>query len=354
MLQFLRRLILDGIEENGRNMGSPAVEFGEKKISVVGENLYAGNTWTQWLFGVSAFYLSLPPNTYGVVIFPDGSSHNMEGGLREVPRGLYKLQYIDKHDRLISTAPVSEMARDGEKLALKVIVRYRIINPVAAWQIENPIETLIEHLQTDLAQYIRAHDHNDIADSPDPRGESKLLSFFFQRHQNRNPLSRAILIMGVDLKEFGGDKEWVEIRRSDTIQKKQAQFEKENLEHQKEMDQLKAAAEKLRAEYKTNVDAIIAKASAEKEELKSKILYESQKRDAQIENLRKKDQRRQELLIEMMKGLSQSNPAEIKSAVEKAMSWQDTQNDVAPVGDERASESEKPKDLADIILNLLK
>ncbi|MDD2923338.1 MAG: hypothetical protein PHQ36_13725 [Anaerolineales bacterium] len=355
MFGFLRQYILNRIEENGRSTGAPAVEFGGKKISVAGENLYAGEDWQQRLFGASAFYLSLPPNAYGVVIFPDGRSENMEGGLKTAPPGLYRVEFVDRHDRLVSTAPVSEMARDGEKLTLKVIVRYRIIEPIIALQIENPIETLVEHLQTDLAQYIRTHDHNDIADSPDLNGIGKILSFFSQRHYGRSPISQAIDLIGVELKEFMGDKDWVEMRRNDNIQRRQTEIERESLQRQKEIDQLKADAEKLRAEHKAKVDAIVAKAGAEKEELKSRILHESQIRDAQIESLRKKDQRQQEILIEMMKAFSQVNPAEMKSTIDRVIASREAQNRVIPSSfTAHTKEDEEFKNLTDTMLDLLK
>ena len=93
------------------------------------------------MFWASAFYLALPPNTYGVVAYPDGSSRNLPGGLHEVPAGVYKVYYVDDRERTDTSDPVSEMTTDNEKLTLQVILRYHVIDPVLALGIAHPVET---------------------------------------------------------------------------------------------------------------------------------------------------------------------------------------------------------------------
>ena len=121
----LRKMVLGRIEQAGRRLGAPTVTFSGRKISVPGEDIYVANSPSRSVTMTSGFYLPLPPNAFGVVIFPDGTSHNMDGGVHEVPPGLYKLQYVDKLEHLEFTSPISEMTTDGEKLTLKVILRYR-------------------------------------------------------------------------------------------------------------------------------------------------------------------------------------------------------------------------------------
>lgn len=363
MAHFLQYLILKAIEREGRNRGSPTIEFDDNEIIVAGEDLFAGQSWWHMLLEVSAFYLPLPQNAYGIVTFPDGIAHNMAGGLHEAPPGLYKLQYIDKQERFDFTTPISEIALDGEKLTLTVIVRYRVSDPITVLRINKPIETLIEHLQTDLAQYIRTHNHNDIADPPSSDGVNKILTFFAQRHMHRHPLSRAITITGIELKEFTGDKDYINIRRNDLIQRQQDQIDRQQLDRTKEI-------EKLKAEHKIEMDRISAKAAAEQTALRNEILHESQKRDILLDEMRKKAQRQHELVVKAVDAISQAlehpgyarNTAEIKNAISDLLSA--IREDRAGTEEEtpqkhsteksRKSGDDKIENLTNTLLNLLK
>ncbi|MCA2002105.1 MAG: hypothetical protein LDL51_09590, partial [Chloroflexi bacterium] len=69
---FWHDIILNLIEERGRAQGAPIVEFPEREIFVEGDDFKVGLKWYELLFSVSGFFLSLPPNAYGVVIHPDG------------------------------------------------------------------------------------------------------------------------------------------------------------------------------------------------------------------------------------------------------------------------------------------
>lgn len=363
MAHFLQYLILKAIEREGRNRGSPTIEFDDKEIIVSGEDLFAGQSWWHMLLEVSAFYLPLPQNAYGIVTFPDGTAHNMAGGLHEAPPGLYKLQYIDKQERFDFTTPISEIALDGEKLTLTVIVRYRVSDPITVLRINKPIETLIEHLQTDLAQYIRTHNHNDIADPPSSDGVNKILTFFAQRHTHRHPLSRAITITGIELKEFTGDKDYINIRRNDLIQRQQDQIDRQQLDRTKEI-------EKLKAEHKIEMDRISAKAAAEQTALRNEILHESQKRDILLDEMRKKAQRQHELVVKAVDAISQAlehpgyarNAAEIKNAISDLLSA--IREDRTGAEEEtpqkhgteksRKSGDDKIENLTNTLLNLLK
>ena len=363
MISWLRTLILRSIERAGRNLGSPTIKFDNRKIVVIGEDLYAGEWLFMRLLKANAFYLPLPSNSYGIVIHPDGTTQNLAGGLHRVSPGLYKLQYVDKHERFDVTAPISELALDGEKLTLTVMVRYRVTEPITALRIDKPIKTLIEHLQTDVAQYIRTHKHNDIADSPAANGASKILSFFTQRHADRYPLSRALAITGIELKEFTGDKEYIDIRRNELILQQQGQIDRQKLDRKKDI-------ETLTTEHKAEMEKINSKAAAEQMALRSEILHETQKRDIQLDEMRQQSQRRHELVVKAVDAISQAlehsgysrNSAEIKSAIsdllfavredkpETAQASSKSANNNNP----RTNSNDKIEDLTNTLLNLLK
>jgi hypothetical protein len=313
---FIRRIIVDKITEKGQVEGAPIVNFLEREISVEGEDMYVGQGWLEWLFWLGGFYLALPANTYGVVVFPDGTSHNLKGGLHEVPAGVYQVYYVDKHERTDTSAPVSEMTTDGEKLTLQVILRYRVDEPVLALSIAHPVETLMEHIETDVAQYIRTHDHGDIADSSDKQ-DSKLFAFFSERHSRRKPLSDAISITGIELKDFTGDREYVEMRRKARMDERQNQIERQQAEYQQELNRLKALHkadnERLAAEHSASLARYDAEHKAEKEKIEAHhekemqdILHEVNLRKIKLDDKSKHLQRREEEFLKAIDAISSS------------------------------------------------
>jgi hypothetical protein len=292
MLESIRRMMLNRIEEKGRKEGAPIVNFLEREISVEGEDMYVGQNGLEWLLYVSAFYLSLPPNTYGVVVYPDGTSHELAGKLHEVPAGVYQVHYVDKHERTDTSAPVSEITTDGEKLILQVILRYHVTDPVLALRIVQPVETLMEHIETDVAQYIRTHAHGDIADSANGH-DNKLFSFFSEKHNRRQPLSDAIAITGMELKDFTEDREYVEMRRMARMNEKQNQIERQQAEYQQELNRLKA-------QHKVDNKKLAAELQVKHEKEKLEILHESQVSGIEL------DKKVSEREVSLSKGVSET------------------------------------------------
>jgi len=313
---FLRRYVLEGIERRGRRQGAPVVTFPQRTISVQGESINVADGIWYLVTRTSGFYLSLPANAFGVVVFPDGTSHNMEGGVHDVPPGLYRLHYVDKHERMDHSSPISELTTDGEKLTLKVVLRYRVVDPITALRIDRPIENIIEHVEADIAQYIRTHDHSDIADGAEQNQDSKLLSFFIQRHNRRFPLSKAFIITGIELMEFTGDNEYVEMRRAARTNERKLDIEREQIDRQREVEQIKT-------NFQTEIENLKARAAAEREVAEKEILLDSRKKDIELENLRTQSKWRHELVIKAVDAIGQAlepsayprNTTEIKSIV---------------------------------------
>ena len=221
---LFRMFVLRKIEERGRDAGLPKVAFSSRKISTAGEDIYVANNLLNWLTNTSGFFLALPSNTFGVVIYPDGTSRNLEGGTYEAPPGTYSLQYVDKQERLDFTSPITELTSDGEQITVKVLFRYRVVNPLVALQIANPVETLIEQIEADVAQYIRMHDHTNIFSGFNNQNEINLLEFFIQRHKQRFLFSKAFAITGIELKDFAGDAEYVRLRREARLTNRAAEL----------------------------------------------------------------------------------------------------------------------------------
>ena len=326
MYQLLRQYILYLIEKKGRALGSSIVKFDNRNIVVEGEDIYVGENFVRWLLNVHAFYLPMPPNAFCIVTYPNGTSQKLDGGLHEVPHGLYKLRYVDNQEHFDFTDFIPEMTTDGEKLMLKVIFCYRVIDPLVLLKIRLPVPALIEHIQTDLAQYIRTHDHTDIANSADPQNANKILAFFNQRHTNRDPLSKAIEITSVELKDFNGDKDYVEMRRNARMSERQNKIEKEQAEYQQELNRLKAQHkadnDRSAAEHKAEIENI--EAGHEKE--KQKILHQVRMQEIELDDKRKHWQRQYHKFAKALEAVSQTfssghpmNPGVMKTITDLVM-----------------------------------
>lgn len=380
--------VLRNIQRNGMRQGAPPVTFSGRMISVPGEDIFVRQGLLGLMTETSAFYLTLPANVFGVVIFPNGTVQSMEGGLHEVPPGLYKLQYVDKHERLDFLSPISEMSTDGEKITLTVVLRYRVIDPIVALGIDRPVETLIEHVEADVAQYIRTHDHADLAESSEDHEDSKLLSFFTLRHYRRFPLSKAFIITGIEIKDFTGDDEYVEMRRKASMELRKNKIEKEQTVYQQELIQLKAQykaeAEKRIAEHTAELVKKAAEHKAEIENIeamhekeKQEILHQVRLLEIELDNRSKQSQRRESEFAQIIDALSRqiSSGAPINSAVAKTLTdflaaYREEMNSQlplssskqnSPVGENRTtqpppgstSSSDRVEKLKNTLLNLL-
>ena len=403
MQSFFRRFVLGRIEEAGRHLGAPVVIFSNRKISVSGEDITIADGLLRLITNTSGFYLPLPANAFGVVVFPDGNSHNMDGGIHEAPPGRYKLQYVDKHERSDLTMPINEITPDGEKLTLKVLFRYRVIDPVEALDIERPIETFVEHIETDVAQYIRTHDHTDIADSAENILGSQLLSFFLQRHYKRPQFSKAFSLTGVELKDFTGDNELVQQRRKARIEKIQVGIDKEQTADQQELNVLKARykadnekrdaehraelekrnaehtaeLKKKAAEHRTEIEKIEAEHEKEKQEILEQVRLRELELEGKREQMRLKGQEFSQIAAMISGAFSSGNPVNPGVIKQIADLFADYREELIkeiqapltsvsrPVGSEdtppqtsstpvQSTASDKAEKLKNTILNLLK
>jgi regulator of protease activity HflC (stomatin/prohibitin superfamily) len=218
------------------------------------------------------------------------------------PAGLYRIFYVDKQERSDVSGLVPEITTDGEKLTLKVILRYQVVDPVVALGIANPVDTMMTHIETDVAQYIRTHHHSEIADSAVEQN-SRLLSFFTDRHNRREPLAKAIKILGVELKEFMGDKDFVDMRRRELTNEKQTRLTRQEEEYQQEIERLKsqfkAESDRLTASLSAELNRQAAEQRAELETLEAR--YKREKAEIMHQVYEQKidlDERRQRLTMQ--------------------------------------------------------
>lgn len=317
MMTDFRNALWRDIENRGRAEGLPVLKFDNRKIISQGpEHRVPYDLW-YFFTGVSGFYLSVPPNTFGILIHPNGQMQERPvGGIQAVPPGVYKTLFVDLRERSDSTQPVTDIALDGETLSLRLLFRYRVSNPMGIQTIDRPIETLIELLQADLAQYIRTHSHTEITDRGIAREDGQITQYFLERHQTRQNLADAIEIENIELKEFTPDSEYVNLRRNTLMQQRQTQFERQLLDSKNEI-------ERLRTTQRMEIERLTTEANAQTTALRDQILRETQRQNIRLETMRTQTQRRHELLVKAVDAVGLAvehssysrNPGEIRNAI---------------------------------------
>lgn len=365
MLWFLGDLVRAIIVRWGRLVGAPTVRFEKKQIMMEVGELRVGWFW-RFLTGMSGFFLPLPANTWGIVVHPDGNQECPSGGFYQAAPGLYQILYVDQHQHHEYTQRVSEVTTDGEKLTLSMLVHYRIANPLVARQIDCPVETLMANIETDLAQYIRTHAHNEIAESSDLRERGRIHQFFHERHLGRNLLSRAFRIDSVEIKDFTGDAEYYTMRREHSLQQRRAEIAAEQREREREIERINTSHDLELQRQKTESQAQIKK-------LEARILDDIKTREIELNHLRLKDERQYKLLVDLLAAMKEviehaayTRGVDLKSIVdqlretimsvmplitnEKAEERVEVESDLPPL----SPAEQKIKNLTNTLRNLLK
>lgn len=231
--------------ENAQLEGSPSVIFPDDQLVVSGEDMYVHRKILGWK---SCFYLALPPNVFGVVTSPDGTNKNLAGGLYEARPGLYKVQYVDKKEREVISEQGGNITKSKEKIKLTLLVRYRVIDPIALLQISNPVTTLVNHINAGISRYIGTREISQIADNPeDPL---RVLSFFRERLGHHHLLSKAFMLTGVEIKGFDGDSEILEVLRNTEMAKRFRKLEEEQQELKRQRDDYQIENENREIDHK--------------------------------------------------------------------------------------------------------
>lgn len=298
MSTIIRKWMLNKIEKQAQASKSQIIAADEKSLVVYGERIIIKDDWLSRLSDATGFFLSVPPNFYCVVLYPDGSFHELEKGFHSALPGEYQIIYVQKQERFVVTNPVSEITTDGEKFSLSCLVQFCVKDPSIAAQIDRPIELLTEYIETDIASYIRSHDHHEIASLINASSNELLLSFLIEKNLRRRLLPNAIIITNVEVKMSFGDPEFLELRRSTILEKKQI-AEKERLEFQIEIERIKA-------QHNAEFQRLAAKTQAEKESLLAEISRQKKIEDEQNENSNNLLQRRHDLVIEAAGAIGQA------------------------------------------------
>ncbi len=224
---------------------------------------------------LQGIYLNLHPTLYAVCIYADGSRKRFdEGGLFiPFPPGKCTLHYVDKTDRQSELLKITENTLDAARIVLAVKITYRISNPVKAFDIQKPVETLFSQVQADLKEYIRTRLYEDLIGNDDSQviDSGLVAKYIKQQHNVRYPISQVFTIVDVIVQEKEGDPVFIEKRKNYKSQMVDGESKMKIQELNKKITSQQAEMDQLQYKYKAVLDQQKANADLAQNAIRQKI-----------------------------------------------------------------------------------
>jgi hypothetical protein len=247
------------LEWVGRQKPAPRYTFQENEIVSPGYPKDVSDLW-------KATYLRLHPTHYAVAISPDGRVISLQGGYNILPPGLYNIHYVDKQDRVNNLPRTSETTTDGFQVAMELVISYRVIDPIKALEVQNPVETLLRLVQANVKEFIRSHKYDEIVGDLDGHkiDNEQMVTYIKERQISRSPLARLFNILDLVVKEKIGDPKVIELREKYQISQKQ-------LDNQRALQALNQEMEKKIADQDALIKSIKAESESKLQDITKKI-----------------------------------------------------------------------------------
>jgi regulator of protease activity HflC (stomatin/prohibitin superfamily) len=329
------------LEFQGRRRSATRHPFEKDQITAPGQPLRV-----RWLW--NATYLNLHPTQYAVAIAPDGRIIHLRGGYNfPLLPGRYILHFVDKQNRVLIMPRVSETTSDGSQVSLELVVTYRVIDPIKALEVQQPVETLRIFISSDLKEFIRSHNYDEIVGGNHGRGvdSTRVSNYVKDQHAGRHQMSRLFLIADIALEEQVGDPSLSEI---------QVNFQREQRQNAATSDLLKQKQElETRvASQAAEIQQIRAQSEAKQQEIQQKMRLQSM----EFERARAELNYRQEIMRRAMDAIGQAfsssaypmDPREVEIIKEIIGELRNTSGSAAEASTELGgSPSSKSSDLKD-------
>ncbi len=266
------------VESQGRKRPAPRYSFPSNQIVSPEIEMYISPLW-------QAIYLNLHATHYAVAVGPDGRVIHLQGGYNfPLPDGHYTLHLIDKQDRMFEMPRISETTRDGAQISLDLIITYRVIDPIRALNVQQPVDMLLAFITADLKEFIRSHDYDDIiGDNKEHTIENELVSHHIKnQHTSRHQISKLFWIENIVVKEKIGDPKLTEIRGDFQVRQRQfvanSELTKQNQELEKKVASQDAEIKQIKAKSEADQQEIMQKMKMEFERAKAEMQAELQYR----------------------------------------------------------------------------
>ena len=254
------------IEWQGRHKPANRYIFQENEIVSTPYPRKVSSLW-------GATYLNLYPTHFAVAIGPTGSITNLRGGYNRLPPGNYTIYYVDKQNRVIHLPRTEEKTYDGARAALELVITYRVVDPILALEIQQPVDTLLDFIRSDLKEFIRSHKYDEIIG--DLKGNKieneKIVQYIREHHIARAPVCKLFYIVDVAIKERLGDPKVIELREKLQINQRQfdtqSEQQRQNQELERRVTEQDASIRRMKLESEANLQDFTRKIEMQKIEL---------------------------------------------------------------------------------------
>jgi hypothetical protein len=266
MSDFLMDIGKVWLEWVGRQKPAPRYTFQENEIVSPGYPKDVSDLW-------KATYLRLHPTHYAVAISPDGRVINLQGGYNVLPPGLYNIHYVDRQNRVNNLPRTSETTTDGFHVAMELVISYRVIDPIKALEVQNPVDTLLRLVQANVKEFIRSHKYDEIVGDLDGHkiDNDQVVSYIKEQQISRSPLARLFNILDLVVKEKIGDPKVIELREKYQISQRQLDNQRvlqtQNQELEKKVADQDALIKQIKAMSAVDQQNILQKMEMQKIEL---------------------------------------------------------------------------------------
>jgi hypothetical protein len=235
------------LEWRGKDKAAPHYNFQENEIVSPPYPRVVSRYW-------QATFVNLHPTHFAVAISPDGRMVNLKGGYNLLSPGVYNIHYVDKQNRVNYIPRTEEITLDGFKVAMELVISYRVIDPIKALEVQHPVDTLHRLIQANLKEFIRSYKYEQIVGDIDGRkiDNEQVVTYIRKQHIDRSPIASLFYIVDVVVKEKVGDPRVIELREKYQISQQQLDNQKSLQALNQEMERKIADQDALIKQIKAN------------------------------------------------------------------------------------------------------
>ncbi len=243
------------------------------------------------IFG--AGYVPAFPNMDAIVVSANGERICSNGGYIRLPAGIYKIYYVDRHERYKVLPDIKAVTLDGANVTITCGITYTVNDAKTVQNIRNPVDALFKACEASIRQLIRTHKHDEMIDErPDKEEQSQQtelnglrmvtnsqISDAVKLQVNLSEACRAFTLHNVNIIDRQGHARLLNVREEEAVQLRAGRKEIK----QTEMKTKIAATQKLL----TTQQGTVIEQQAQNETKRREILFTAEKLTVELERLRK-------------------------------------------------------------------
>jgi hypothetical protein len=183
-------------------------------------------------------YLNLQASTSAIIIAPDGQQYQYDiGGLLNLPKGRYRIFYVDRHIRHSRFLNIKSKSSDNWSVTLSIDVTWQIGDPKVVLNMLNPITNMETLVDAALKNYIKTKLHDGLVPVPKVAaiGEGDITKVILEQLRT-NPALKGFQFQNINILDRQGDPERINLLRTKSLQsteyQQDLQLQNEKLEYE--------------------------------------------------------------------------------------------------------------------------